>query len=182
MVVSALSLEILFEDRKAKQYITDFKFTPDGEMVAIASFDGKVYIHRSSNYALVRTLSMPSKGCAVTRIDFSLDLNWATLKIRVATSLDELFHFTASNGEVITAPLAVRDVVWASATCTYKWMSQGIWRPMTDGINVLAINLHPSGKIAAVSYQDGGVRLYKFPCQTSQVRLSSSHSISKLYQ
>ncbi len=125
MVLGAETLEIAFEDRKAKQYITDIKFTPDGEIIAIASFDGKVYIHKASNYSLVRTIAMPNTGCAVTRVDFSQDLNWSTIKIRIATDFDELFHFTCSNGEVITAPLAVRDVLWATSTCPNTWLSQG---------------------------------------------------------
>jgi len=163
MVLDNRSLEILFEDRKAKLYITDIKFSPSGEIVAMASADSRVYLHSARDYAHLSTIDTPSKTCAVTRVDFSLD----GLLLRLSTSLDELFHFTIETREVITAPLAVRDVHWTSNNCPYTWFSQGVWRPSNHNINVLNVVLNSRNSLAVASYQNGDVRLYRFPVQAS---------------
>ena len=39
------SLEVIFEDRKAKKYISDIKFSANGKYLGIGSQDGKLFIH-----------------------------------------------------------------------------------------------------------------------------------------
>lgn len=160
LVVDAKTLEILFEDRKAKLYLTDIKFSPMGDVIAMASADGRIYLHSAENFAFMRTVTTPTKNCIVKRIDFSLDASI----LRASTNQDELYHFTIETGDIITSPLATRDTRWSTESCVYTFASQGYWRPPVDGINVLAIAIDARKTVAAVSYQDGQVRLYRFPC------------------
>jgi len=64
-------LQVRHEDRKAKKAITDVKFAPSGGVFAMASEDGRVYIHDAADYAL-RTVctKMPT---AIKTLDWSLD-------------------------------------------------------------------------------------------------------------
>jgi microtubule-associated protein-like 6 len=160
VVVDSKTLEILFEDRKAKLYLTDIKFSPKGDIIAMTSADSKIYIHAIENFAHIRTISTPTKSCIVSRVDFSDD--GATL--RCCTDKDELYHITMSTGDIITSPLAARDFKWASDTCIYTYSSHGFWRPAPDGINVLSVAVNAKKDTAAVSYQNGEIRLYQFPC------------------
>jgi microtubule-associated protein-like 6 len=123
VVVDSKTLEILFEDRKAKLYLTDIKFSPKGDIIAMTSADSKIYIHAIENFAHIRTISTPTKSCIVSRVDFSDD--GATL--RCCTDKDELYHLTMSTGDIITSPLAARDFKWASDTCIYTYSSQGLF-------------------------------------------------------
>lgn len=121
IIVDSKTLEILFEDRKAKLYLTDIKFSPLGDFIAMASADSRIYLHREDNFAWIRTISTPSKNSIVSRIDFSEDGSI----IRASTNKDELFHFTISTGDILTSPLATRDTRWRTETCVYTFMSQG---------------------------------------------------------
>ena len=159
LVLDTKTLEILFEDRKAKLYLTDIKFSPKGDMIAMASADSRIYLHAADNFAFLRVVATPTKNCIVERIDFSED---ATI-IRASTDKDELYHFTVETGDIITSPLATRDTLWKTETCIYTFMSQGYWRPSVDGINVLCVALNARKTMAAVSYQNGDIRLYRFP-------------------
>ena len=46
---------------------------------------------------------------------------------------EELFFFKSDSGDIITAPLDVRDEKWATNNCPYTWDSQGTyeWRLST---------------------------------------------------
>ncbi len=39
-----------------------------------------------------------------------------------------------------------------------------MWRPAPEGVNVLAVAINTKGSLIAVSYQNGDVRLYRYPC------------------
>ena len=121
IVVDSNTLEILFEDRKAKLYLTDIKFSRSGDMIAMASADGKIYLHLTENFAFLKSLNTPTKGCIVDRVDFSED---GTI-IRCCTNKDELYHFTITTGDIITSPLATRDTRWKTENCVYTFLSQG---------------------------------------------------------
>lgn len=122
MILKSDTLEIVLEDRKAKLYITQIKYTPDGNIVAMASADSKVYLHAADNYAYLRTVELPvSPNTRADSMDFSLSGHL----LRVSTNQEELFFFKTESGDVITAPLDVRDEKWSSNSCPYTWDSQG---------------------------------------------------------
>jgi WD40 repeat protein len=121
MVIHAQALEVVFEDRKAKQWISDIKYSKSGLYLAIASIDGKVYLHDGNNYSFQRTVEMPSKASTVKAIDFSDDSDF----LRISTNQEELYYFSMAAGEMIASPASVRDVKWASHNCPFTWLSQG---------------------------------------------------------
>jgi len=163
MVICSDNLEIMAEDRKAKLHITDIKFSPDGQIMAMTSADGKCYLHDAKTNAYLRTINLPSKSAVqATKVDFS---NNGDL-VRVSTSDEEMFHFNADSGDVITAPLDMRDIEWHTNSCPYTWNSQGYWLPTPLNNNIISVTLDSRKTLAAVAYQSGMVRLYRFPIQT----------------
>lgn len=122
MILDASSLEIIREERRAKQTITDIKYGPiNSDMMAVASIDGRVYLHGTRKYDLLKVIETPSRGCAVTKVDFSKDFS----TIRMSTNLDQLFFATTQNGDFISNPTLVRDLVWYQKSCPFSWFSQG---------------------------------------------------------
>ncbi len=122
MILDANSLEIIREERKAKQAITDIKYGPLGsEILAVASSDGRVYIHGAKKYDLLKVVETPTRNCSVSSIDFSAD---ATL-LRICTNFDQLFYCTVQTGELNSNPTVVRDQVWLEASCPFTWFAQG---------------------------------------------------------
>lgn len=160
MYVGSSSLEVLGEQRKAKQWITDIKFSPSGELMAVASNDGKVYLHSAVDFNFVGSIDNPSKNIGSLRIDFSADSTF----MRIATANQDLLHFTVADRTIIEVGTIVRDVVWASTTCPYTWLAHGCVRPNGDGINILTVSVNPRKNLVAAGYQNGDVRIYRYPC------------------
>jgi len=51
-------------------------------------------------------------------------------------------------------------------------LDSGFWRPAPDGINVVSVAINSKKNAAAVSYQNGEIRLYRFPCQSKEARFT----------
>ena len=130
----------------------------------MSSYDGRVYLHNPTKYTLLHTLEIPTKNTGVIRFDFSRD----STVLRVATSANELMCFSVEDRQVIVSPNATRDVEWSTTTCPYTWMTQGSVRPTVEGITICAVCVSPRNDYVLVSYINGDVRLYNFPCQTAE--------------
>lgn len=123
MILDGASLEIIREERRAKQTITDIKYGPaDAEIMAVASTDGRIYIHGTRKYDLLRVVEMPTRGCAVTKVDFSAD----GAALRACTNLDQLFYCNTQNGDFISNPTLLRDQSWLQHSSPFAWLAQGI--------------------------------------------------------
>jgi WD40 repeat protein len=124
-ILDSRSLDILYEDRKAKQWITDIKFSDTA--FAVMSNDGTAYIHDLEKFNLIKRIETPNKATAgIVRCDFSNDFEY----IRMSTTSSELYYYKPS-GELIASPITVRNVTWNTNTCSYNWMAKGILQNRT---------------------------------------------------
>lgn len=121
MVIRNDPLEVFFEDRKAKLMITDIKYSPAGNMVGIASRDGKIYLHETGEYSLLRVMELADKEHGVTRFDFSVSGTY----IRLSTTNDDLFNYSTIDGLIVGSPAIVRDETWKTTQISYGWMTKG---------------------------------------------------------
>ena len=124
MILDASSLAIIKEERKSKQAITDIKFGPVlSAIMAVASSDGRVYIHGTKKFELLRTIETPVKNCSITKIDFTMD---ATI-LRMCTNFNQLFYYNLEgSGSIMSNATIVRDKTWLQPTAIFTWESQGI--------------------------------------------------------
>jgi WD40 repeat protein len=115
-------MEIIKEGRKAKQYLTDIKYsTSDAELVAMASNDGRVYLHDSKGLEYMHVVETSSKTGSIRAVDFSSD----SKLLRIATNLNELFFYVIETKTFVTNASQVRDVEWAKPTVPFAWNNQG---------------------------------------------------------
>lgn len=132
MILSSQSLDVIFEDRKAKFTISDIKYSPSGRLLAVASRDGKVYFHDcspeniSQQYKLLTILPLGLKESYVTHIDFN---NESTI-IKFSTSGCELLHYSLNeypynNIQLIPLASTIRDEVWSTNNVPYGWLVKG---------------------------------------------------------
>ena len=193
-MLNAHTLDIILEDRKAKKIITCIKYSPDAQLIAMGSKEGKVFIHSAENYSLLRTLQPAARRLDNCLFDFSSNGE----VIRVACSTDDLTYFGAHDGTQITLSTSTRDLLWNSSSCPLTWLSQGapasfffvyctlyryivcsgIRRPPSDNVQIIATATNYDLSMIAVSYQDGSVRLFRYPCVAQWVRLS--HAVNSL--
>lgn len=122
MVLRNNPLEVFFEDRKAKLTITDIKYSPQGNIVAIASRDGKIYLHETGKYSLLRAMELSEKDHGVTRFDFNVSGTY----IRMSTTNDDLFNYAVNDGLIVASPAIVRDEIWKTTQSSYGWMTKGV--------------------------------------------------------
>lgn len=120
-MVDCCAMEIVREDRKAKQSITDIQYNMLGDFLALGCSDGRIYLHSGIDYELLRTIEIPERSCGIAFLDFSLDSKY----LRVSTDDSQLYVFTIS-GSQVSSPMEIRDLVWLKQTCPYSWATQGI--------------------------------------------------------
>ena len=67
-------LTVLFEDRPSKQWISDVKFSPTGDLVAFGSHDNRIYLYDVTNTAAIKKHATFKKhNSYITHMDFSAD-------------------------------------------------------------------------------------------------------------
>lgn len=173
VVLDTHDYQVSHEARDSTKWLTDVKYSPNGEIIAIGSFDNKIYVYSvTASYALNAVIGQHQSF--ITGIDFSEDNAW----LRSNCGGYELFFFEADTGLYIPAAARLRDTVWATQTCSMTWSVQGVWPPQKDGTDITACdgNLFrgEDGAVVVVGDNFGRIRLLRYPCTTS-------FSASKLY-
>jgi WD40 repeat protein len=200
MVLASSSMDIIFEDRKAKFTIADLKYSPSGALLVVVSRDGKVYLHdcTSSNlaqqYKLLSVVPLELKDAYVTHIDF----NTTSTILKLSTSTCELLHYDLgehpfNHTQPIPLAAAVKDETWATNHVPYGWLvkgpyslppaprphslpsSLGVWKSPNENVEVSALDttLFSAATrrgLIAASYGDGEVKIFNYPCQNIGVR------------
>ena len=173
IVMDVSDYQVSHEARDSNKWLTDAKYSPNGEIIAIGSFDNKIYVYSvNSGYALNAVISQHQ--AFITSVDFSEDSAW----IQSNCGGLELNFFEADSGLYIPAASRLRDTAWATQTCTLGWAVQGIWPPQKDGTECTSVDCNlfrgEDGTVIASGDNYGRIRLFRYPS-------TSAFSASKLY-
>jgi echinoderm microtubule-associated protein-like 6 len=79
----------------------------------------------------------------------------------------ELLFCDTHTGKQITSASELKDVKWASWTCTLGWPVQGIWAGGMDGSDINAVARSHSGHLVATADDLGKVNLLRYPAVKS---------------
>ncbi|XP_047248024.1 echinoderm microtubule-associated protein-like 2 isoform X2 [Girardinichthys multiradiatus] len=151
------------------EIISNVKYSPDGNFLAVASHDNFVYIYAVSENG--RKYSRVGK-CAghssfVTHLDWSKDSQYL-----VTNSGDyEILFWEGTSGKHVTNMDTVRNLEWFTSTCTLSFSTFGIWPDGADGTDINAVCRSHEGSLLASADDFGKVHLFSFPC--SQPRAQS---------
>ena len=153
--------------------------------MAVGSHDSIIYLYNiEDNYSLKICKAHSSY---ITHIDFGLsptvtDFNmnyfntWTSEKkkkllphqiIMQSTCGAYELLFWLGDGKRVLSATSVRDVEWATFTCTLGWPVQGIWPPASDGTDVNSVcRSHTWKEVPVLATADdfGRVRLFNYPC------------------
>ncbi|KAG1711816.1 hypothetical protein DVH05_009058 [Phytophthora capsici] len=154
--------KLVFEDKPAKEWISDVKFSPNGEVLALGSHDNSIYLYSVGAGAQEFKKRKPfsKHNSYITHFDFSDDSNYIQSN---CGAYEYLFCDTASSNQVGRAS-TVRDVKWATWTCTLGWPVQGIWPECADGTDINAVCASSSRTILASGDDSGNVKFFRYPC------------------
>ncbi|XP_041850692.1 echinoderm microtubule-associated protein-like 2 isoform X2 [Melanotaenia boesemani] len=155
------------------EIISNVKYSPDGNFLAVASHDNFVYI-----YAVTENGRKYSRvGKCTGHSSFVTHLDWSTdSRYLVTNSGDyEILFWEASTGKHVTNMDTLRNLEWATSTCTLSFNTFGIWPDGADGTDINAVCRSHDGSLLASADDFGKVHLFSFPC--SQPR-APSHEYS----
>ena len=166
VVLDTEDYQVVHEARDSTKWISDMKFSPNGEILAMGAVDNKIYVYNVlSGYGLNAVISQ--HNAPIANLDFSEDSAW----IQSNCNGMELSFFEADTGMFIPAASRLRDVIWSTQNCTMGWGVQGVWPPQRDGTDVLACdgNLFRGGDGTVVATGDnyGRVQLFRYPVQSA---------------
>uniref|UniRef100_A0A087YEH5 EMAP like 2 n=2 Tax=Poecilia TaxID=8080 RepID=A0A087YEH5_POEFO len=151
------------------EIISNVKYSPDGNFLAVASHDNFVYIYAvsESGKKYSRVGKCTGHSSFVTHLDWSADSQYL-----VTNSGDyEILFWEASSGKHVTNMDTVRNLEWATSTCTLSFSTFGIWPDGADGTDINAVCRSHDGSLLASADDFGKVQLFAFPC--SQPRAPS---------
>jgi microtubule-associated protein-like 6 len=174
IVLNTEDFESVHEARDSTKYLTEMKYAPNSLVLAIGSFDNKIYIYDvATGYSLTATVTQ--HNAYITHLDFATDSAW----LQSNCAGYELCFFETDTGMFIPAASRLRDVKWASQNCTLGWAVQGIWAPQRDGNEIVSVDCNmfrgDDGVVVACGDKYGRIRLYRYPVQ-------SSAAVSKHYR
>eukprot|EP00948_MAST-09A_sp_MAST-9A-sp1_P002160 g2160.t1 len=176
LILNENDLTVGHEARDSKMWISDIKFSPDGNSLAVASQDNKIYLYDVSNGFLAKAV-MDRHNSYVTNVDFSEDNQY----LQSNCGAFEYICSDASTGSYIPAVSTLKDVRWATWTCPLGWPTLGIWPTIDDGTHVESVDRNSIGDKIATSDSFGRVRLYNYPCTSKtaaflEYRVHASHA------
>ena len=175
LILREKDLEQLHDMRDSKQWISDIKFSPDGNILAVASHDNRIYLYDvDKGFAPRATFS--KHNSFVTHMDFSVDGK----AMQSSCGGFELLYSDTGTGAHVPAASSFRDTKWATWTVPYGWPVQGIWAKSAEGADINAVDRSNDQSVLAVADEFGAVRLHRWPAlskdaATKTYRGHSSH-------
>jgi len=156
------SLEQKVSFKHAKEWISDLKFSPDNNFIAIGSHDNAIYLYSVPNF---KKLFVMNKHSYITHLDWSENSS----NLHSNCGAYELLFWDAGTGKQLPGgATALKDEHWATWTCVLGFPVQGIWPLYADGTDINYVdrsrNKHPGGYYLLASGDDfGKVRILKYP-------------------
>ncbi|XP_041090623.1 echinoderm microtubule-associated protein-like 2 isoform X1 [Polyodon spathula] len=173
MVLDAETADLVSIHTDGNEIISNVKYSPDGNYLAVGSHDNFIYI-----YAVTENGKKYSRvGKCTGHSSFVTHLDWSNDgQCIVSNSGDyEILFWNPSNCKQVTSADTVRNLEWASSTCVLGIGVFGIWPGGADGTDINAVCRSPDKKLLATADDFGKVLLFSNP--SSQPR-APSHSYS----
>nr|CAD7588554.1 unnamed protein product [Timema genevievae] len=142
-------------------------YNPAGDMIAIGSQNGSVYLFRVSRDGFSYKKSNKIRGTqALNHLDWSTDGNY----LQTVTADYDLAFWDVKSMTAEKSPISMKDVKWYTLNCTVGFLVAGIWNnrfyPMTSVITT--VNRSMAHDMLICGDADGYIRLFKYPCLSAK--------------
>nr|CAD7260679.1 unnamed protein product [Timema shepardi] len=144
-----------------------FKSQLAGDMIAIGSQNGSVYLFRVSRDGFSYKKSNKIRGTqALNHMDWSTDGNY----LQTVTGDYDLAFWDVKSMTAEKSPISMKDVKWYTLNCTVGFLVAGIWNnrfyPTTSVITT--VNRSMAHDMLICGDADGYIRLFKYPCLSAK--------------
>ncbi|OQS03517.1 microtubule-associated protein, partial [Thraustotheca clavata] len=158
------SLEIVFEDKPSKEWLSEIKFSPNNTCLAVGSHDTGIYLYSINGNKITKMGVFRKHTSYITHFDFSHDSKY----LQSNCGAYELLFSDPQSGKQITSARSLRDVIWETWTSTLGWPVQGIWPPCADGTDINSTHRSSSHTLLVTGDDFGKVKLFRYPCVAKQ--------------
>ena len=167
-ILDASSFKVIYHGRNSQQWVTDIRYSPDGSMLALASFDSKIYVYDALREYVLRSVMKKHNGF-VNHIDFSSEND----VIMSNSGIFELYfsringpNFGDGDDAILLEADDARDLKWPMQTCTLAWHTRGAWPVTARPTPVNSAHVSFEGDLLVTGNDDGVIKLFKFPAWT----------------
>ncbi|KAF8570544.1 hypothetical protein P879_02628, partial [Paragonimus westermani] len=136
-------------------------YSPDGRYIALGSRDNSIYVYQ----VLENGRKYSRVGRCSGHSSFVLHLDWSSDSqyLRSESGDYELLFWTAHDCRQVVSPSSLRDLDWATYTCTLSWSAIGIWPDGADGTDINACTVYTNSALLATADDHGKVKLFRYP-------------------
>jgi len=168
-ILNETDFNILHETRDSKKYVSEIKWSQNGQYIAVGNADNKIYIYkvdcaRKSNIKISLSSIIDQHNANISHFDFSYDGKY----LQSNCSAYELFFFEVETGLHIPGASRLKDVEWETQTCVLGWNVQSVWPPQNDETDITSLDCCKSidGNMSTVAVGDnyGILKLFSYPC------------------
>jgi WD40 repeat protein len=172
MALDERTLQPLWEAHDCQHAILDIKYSPSGEMVAVATADRHIDVYSAAEAKYSKQARCIGHSALVLHIDWSKD----SQLLQSACAARELLYWAAATGKQVTR--SQRDTSWASWTSMLGFPVVGIWSGAGDASDVNAVDRDLGGDLLVTADDSGQVRLFNYPCviESAPSRTYRGHS------
>ncbi|TSN67131.1 Echinoderm microtubule-associated protein-like 1 [Bagarius yarrelli] len=166
LVLNTETKDLVTVHTDGNEQLSVMRFAPDGNFLAIGSHDNYIYIYsvaeNGRKYSRVGKCSGHSSF--ITHLDWSIDSQYL-----VSNSGDyEILYWIPSVCKQVVSMETIRDIQWATFTCTLGFHVFGLWPDGSDGTDINAVCSANDKRLLATGDDFGKVRLFTFPCSQSR--------------
>ncbi|XP_072895801.1 echinoderm microtubule-associated protein-like 1 isoform X11 [Hemitrygon akajei] len=166
LVLDTESKDLVTVHTDGNEQLSVMRYSPEGNFLAIGSHDNYIYIYTLSEngrkYSRVGKCSGHSSF--ITHLDWSIDSQYL-----ISNSGDyEILYWMPSACKQVVSVENVRDIEWATYTCTLGFHVFGVWPEGSDGTDINAVCRSNDKKLLSTGDDFGKVHLFSCPC--SQAR------------
>lgn len=171
VVYDLIERKVIFSQLEGTEQIQCIQYSPDGLYLACGSRDNSIYVYNVTDEG--RKYSRVGK-CAghsshITHLDWSEDSQYL-----MSNSADyEVLVWQASTCKQILHQNDIKDIKWATNTCTLSVNTIGIWNSAIDGTDINACCVAKSKQLLASVDDFGKVNLLKYPCVSFKAQKKS---------
>nr|XP_026693817.1 echinoderm microtubule-associated protein-like 2 isoform X4 [Ciona intestinalis] len=170
LILDSSNLELITVHTDGNEQHDVIKFSPDGKFLAIGSHDNMIYIYNVSDdgrkYNKHGKLSGHSSY--ITHFDWSAD----SQNIQSNSGDYELLYWDVQSCRQMTSAPSMRDIEWATQSCTLGFTVLGVWPEGADGTDINSVARSTEGKLLASGDDFGKVHLFKYPAVQPRVNLA----------
>jgi WD40 repeat protein len=147
--------------------ITDVKYSPDGQYLAVASYDNVIDVYLVTK-GYNRWGVCRGHRDTIRHLDWASDIKGDVALLRSNDTAQELLHWNVTEMhkgqiEAIERAHELKDVHWSRGTCPMTWGSQGAIAYYEAVTDVAAVDRSRNGALLVAGDDFGGLRVFRYP-------------------